>query len=111
MVSSGRRAQVIGFALLLLATALPILLWHDVIADIARAFRPTPRYFLGWAPWALLAGGVAFFAPVAWSIGRRPDSRRYPRARNAYLGWALTLYLLGLALATQVANIHDGVFS
>ena len=30
-------------------------------------------------------------------------------ARNAYAGWGITLYLLGLALAVQVARLHDYV--
>ena len=30
-------------------------------------------------------------------------------ARGAWLGWAITLYLLGFALATQVAQIADGL--
>jgi hypothetical protein len=42
------------------------------------------------------------------SIGRRPDSRLYPRARNAYIGWGVSCYLLGAALATQVAQIAAG---
>ncbi len=41
--------------------------------------------------------------PVAWSAGRRPDSRLYPRFRNVYMGWGVSLYLMGLALASQVA--------
>jgi hypothetical protein len=45
---------------------------------------------------------------VLASIGRRPDSRLYPRARNAYAAWGISCYLLGLALATQVAQIAAG---
>jgi hypothetical protein len=58
-------------------------------------------------PWVLIAAGLAFFVPVAWSAGRDPGSRWYPRARNAYAGWGITLYLLGCGLATQVAQIRD----
>ena len=36
-----------------------------------------------------------------------PEGRFYPRARNAYLAWGLSLYLLGFLLATQVARLHD----
>jgi hypothetical protein len=46
--------------------------------------------------------------PVLFSIGRRPGSRLYPHARNAYAGWGISLYLLGIALATQVAQIAAG---
>ena len=38
-----------------------------------------------------------------------PEGRWYPRSRNAYAGWGITLYLLGLALATQVAQISTGL--
>ena len=94
---------------LVLALALPAWWWHDVVADIWRAFSFDPHHLVGWLPWALLVGGVLFLAPVAWSIGRDPEGRFYPRARNAYFGWGITLYLLGLALAVQVARLHDYV--
>ena len=105
-----RRSQVVGALGLLAAIAVPVWLWHDVVADIARAFQLDLTHLLGWTPWLLLAGGVAFLVPVAWSIGRDPESRWYPRGRNAYTGWGITLYLLGLALAAQVARIHDSAF-
>jgi hypothetical protein len=99
----------LGSVAFLLALALPIVLWSREMADIAAAFRLDAGYFSGWVPWLLIAGGLAFLVPVAWSAGRSPDSRWYPRARNAYAGWGITLYLLGCALATQVAQIHDHV--
>jgi len=34
--------------------------------------------------------------------------RRCCRHRNAYLGWGISLYLLGFLLAWQVARLHDG---
>lgn len=105
-----RRSQLLGALGLLAAIAVPAWLWHDVVADIWRAFELDVHHLLGWMPWALLLGGVLFLAPVAWSIGRDPDGRWYPRSRNAYLGWGLTLYLLGLGLAAQVARIHDAAF-
>ena len=43
--------------------------------------------------------------PVLVSIGRSPESRLYPRGRNAYAAWAISLYLLGLILASQVAAV------
>jgi hypothetical protein len=103
-----RRVGAVGFVL---AVALPIVLWGPAIADIASAFKLEPGYFSGWVPWVLIAAGLAFLVPVAWSAGRSPDSRWYPRARNAYAGWGISLYLLGCALATQVAQIHDHVAS
>lgn len=104
---SARRSRALGAAGLLAALLVPAWLWHGVVADIARAFELDLRHLVGWAPWALLLGGVLFLVPVAWSIGRDPDGRWYPRGRNAYLGWGITLYLLGLALAAQVARLHD----
>jgi hypothetical protein len=105
---SARRIGAVGF---LFALALPIVLWRRAIGDIASAYRFDLGYFSGWIPWILIAAGLAFCVPVAWSAGRSPDSRWYPRARNAYAGWGITLYLLGCGLATQVAQIHDHVAS
>ena len=93
---------------LLVAVALPILLWRDVIVDIASVYRFQLMYLLGWAPWALMLLGVLFFIPVAWSEGRDPEGRFYPKARNAYMAWGVTLYLLGFMIAWQVARLHDG---
>jgi hypothetical protein len=103
-----RQAQRVGAAGFVLALALPIVLWHRVIGEIASGFRLEPNYLItGWAPWFLMALGLAFFVPVAISNGRDPEARFYPKARNAYAGWGITLYLLGFALATQVAQIAD----
>ena len=55
-----------------------------------------------------MASGVVLFIPYAVSVGMDPDGRFYPRARNAYLGWGISLYLLGFLLAWQVARLHDG---
>jgi hypothetical protein len=91
----------------LIATALPGLLWWDVMVDIAAAYRPQIDYFVGWTPWLLMLAGVLFFIPVALSEGRDPEGRFYPRARNAYYAWGSSLYVLGFLLATQVARLHD----
>lgn len=98
----------LGFAI---AAALPWLLWRRAIAAVASGFRFDPAYLAGWVPWVLIGLGVLFLVPVAWSAGRDPDSRWYPRARNAYLAWGVTLYLCGCALATQVAQITQGLSS
>jgi hypothetical protein len=92
----------------MVAVALPVVLWREVMIDIAAAYRFQFKYFLGWAPWALMLLGVLFFVPVAWSEGRDPEGRFYPTARNAYMGWGVSLYVLGFMIAWQVANIHDG---
>ncbi len=90
----------------LLAAALPVLLFRRVVAEVD--FRLDWRYLLGWSPWALIVLGLVFMVPVVVSAGRDPSSRLYLRTRNAYAGWGITLYLLGFALATQVATLVDG---
>jgi hypothetical protein len=105
-----RQAQRVGAVGFLVALFLPIVLWHRVIADIASDFRFDANYLVtGWSPWVLMVLGLAFFVPVAISNGRDPEGRFYPRARNAYAGWGITLYLLGFGLATQVAQIADSL--
>jgi hypothetical protein len=101
-----RQARALGAAGFVLAAVLPALLFHRVILDIAREFRVDARYFVEWAPWVLLVLGLAFLLPVAYSAGLDPDSRHFPRFRRAYAGWGITLYLLGIALATQVAQLY-----
>jgi hypothetical protein len=76
---------------------------------IAEEFRFDLGYLVaGWTAYALIALGLLFFVPVVVSIGRRPDSRLYPRSRGAYAGWGVSLYTLGVLLATQVAVIAEG---
>ena len=100
-----RTARIVGLVGFLRAAALPPLLWHRAIAAVAHDFRMDLPYLTGWLAYALIAAGLLFFIPVLISIGRRPDSRFYPRARNAWAGWGVSCYLLGIALATQVAQI------
>ena len=103
---SRRRAVRVSAALLLGAICLPILLWHDVVIDIASVFRLDWRYLLmGWTPWVLMTLGLVCFIPVGVSHLRDPDRRFARRGTNAWAGWGVTLYLLGFALATQVAQI------
>jgi hypothetical protein len=105
-----RQAQRVGAAGFALACLLPIVLWHRVIGAIAGDFRFDVNYLVtGWSPWVLMILGLAFFVPVAISNGRDPEGRFYPKARNAYAGWGITLYLLGFGLATQVAQITDSL--
>ncbi len=107
MTRNPRQAQLTGLVGFLVAAATPFLLWGDVISGIAQEFRISLHYFLTeWTPWTLIVAGLLFLAPVAWSAGRDPESRWYPRARNAYAGWGITLYLLGCALGSQVAQIY-----
>lgn len=100
-----RRARRVGACGFVLALALPIVLFHRVVQSVAAAFHFDLNYLTAWVPWLLMLLGLVFSLPVAFSAGRDPASRWYPRSRNAYLGWGVTLYLLGFGLATQVAQI------
>jgi hypothetical protein len=104
---SARRSGPVVFVA---AAALPVVLWHRVIADIASQFRLEPAYLLtGWTCWALMALGLVCL--VAAAVADWHDARRrfYRRGAGAWYGWGITLYLLGFALATQVAQIADGL--
>jgi hypothetical protein len=99
----------VGAGGFLLAAAMPVILWHRAMALIAQDFRFDAEYLVtGWTGYTLIALGLLFFIPVVISIGRRPDSRLYPRSRGAYAGWGVSLYLLGIMLAAQVAVIAEG---
>jgi hypothetical protein len=93
------------------ATVAPVALFHQVVAVLAEQPKLDVQYVSGWIPWALLASGLAFLLPVAWSAGLDPESRWFPRARAVYAGWGITLYLLGFLLAWQVARIQGAAFS
>ena len=100
-----RNARLTGAAGFIGAATLPVVLWHRPMAAVAQDFRLDLQYLSGWTGYALLAAGLAFLLPVVVSIGRTPPSRLYPRARNAYAGWGVSLYLLGFAIAAQVAAV------
>jgi hypothetical protein len=102
--ASRRQKQLLGLLGFACAAALPWALWHRAMAEIATDFRLEADYLLtGWLGYGLIALGLLCLAPVAWSAGRHPGSRLYPRFRNAYLGWGTSLYLMGFAVAAQVA--------
>lgn len=87
-------------------TIAPVAVWHQVIGDVLGSFHWSLNYAISeLTPWVLLLAALAFFVPVAFSVGRDPESRLYPRARKAYFGWGTVLYLMGLALATQVGEV------
>jgi hypothetical protein len=99
-------ARIVGLACFAAAVALPIALWHRAIELVAADFRLELGYLVtGWTGWALIAVGLVFLVPVVATIGRKPGGRFYPRSRNAYLGWGVSLYLMGAALASQVAAV------
>ena len=104
-----RRVGAVGFAL---AFALPIVLWHSVIGQIAGEFTFDAKYFVtGWSPWVLMALGLACFIPVAVADLRDKERRFYQPGMGAWVGWGVTLYLLGFALATQVSQIAGSLSS
>jgi hypothetical protein len=103
------RVELIGFTG---ALALPLVLWHHTIGQIAAAFHFQVSYLvMAWSPWLLMAGGLACFVPVLLAELRDPDHRFYGGGTMAWFGWATTLYLLGFGLATQVVQIADGFTS
>ena len=103
---SRRQAIAVGAAGFLVAALLPLLLWHRAIAAIATDFRLDLEYLVtGWTAYGLIALGLAFMIPVVISIGRKPGSLLYVRARKAYAAWGICLYILGLILAAQVAAV------
>lgn len=110
LCGAARSAQLtrwVAFACLALA---PWLVFHRVLGDVLAGFRLDLGYLLAvLSPWLLIAAGIAFLAPVAWSAGADPEGRFYPRARAAYLGWGLTLYLLGVGLASMIAQLSRGL--
>jgi hypothetical protein len=99
-----------GPVVFLVAAALPVVLWHRVVADIASEFRLDPAYLVsGWMCWVLMALGLACLIPPAIADHRHRHGRVCPRGTGAWYGGGITLYLLGFALATQVAQIADGL--
>lgn len=106
---SRRNARLVGAAGFLVAAVLPVALWHRAMSLVAEDFRLELGYLVtGWTGYGLIGLGLLFMIPVVVSIGRDPESRLYPRSRNAYIGWGVTLYMLGIGLATQVAQIAEG---
>jgi hypothetical protein len=105
-----RRARATGAAGFVAALALPILLWHRTISAIASEFHLEARYLItGWAPWGLMALGLLCLATAGISDWRTRDRRFYRPGSGALVGWGVSLYLLGFALATQVAQIADSL--
>jgi hypothetical protein len=99
----------VGASGFLVAACMPVVLWHRAIGRVASDFRLDLEYLVtGWTAYALIWLGLLFFVPVVVSIGRNPESRLYPRGRNAYAGWGSVLYLLGILLASQIAQIAQG---
>jgi hypothetical protein len=98
----------VGWTGLTAALALPAIVWRRPIEMVAADFAWDIDYLLGWVGYALIAAAVLFMLPVVISIGRTPASRFYPRSRNALIGWSVSLYVMGCAIAAQVATIAQG---
>jgi hypothetical protein len=91
------------------ALIFPLAVWWEPIHAVGTDFTWELDYLvMGWTGYSLIFAGLLFMLPVVISIGHHPESRLYPRSRNAYVGWGITLYLLGCAIATQVAQITAG---
>ncbi|HEU0024089.1 MAG TPA: hypothetical protein VFQ12_05640 [Thermoleophilaceae bacterium] len=102
---SSRSVQLWCVAVFALALAAPVALWHHAMEQMAADFHLDAGYLLtGWTGYGLIALGLLLLLPVVASVGRHPDSRLYPRSRNAFLGWGTTLYLLGTMLASIVGS-------
>ena len=103
---STRGERILGVAGLIAATAIPVVLFRDLLADVATTFEPSLNWLLtGASGFALIFAGVIAATPVVISIGRTPDSRLYPRSRGALAGWGVSLYLLGSMLLLQIGAI------
>jgi hypothetical protein len=93
-----------GLAGFVVAAGLPVALWHRAMEVVASDFRLELGYLVtGWTGYGLIAVGLLCLAPVVATSGRQ--AARRPRRRNSFAGWGLSLYLLGAALASQVAAV------
>jgi hypothetical protein len=107
-VPDRRGERLLALAGLVVAAAVPVLLFRDLLVKVASTFEPDLDWLLtGASGFALIAAGIAAALPVALSIGRTPDSRLYPRSRGALAGWGVSLYLLGAMLLVQIGAIAE----
>jgi hypothetical protein len=94
---------------LIVAGAVPAVLYHDLLAQVVGNFTLDAGYIaFGASGFTLMAAGLLAALPVVLSIGRDPDSRLYPRSRGALAGWGISLYLLGAMLVIQIGAIAAG---
>lgn len=102
------KPRVLSLFWFIAAAGLPVIAWHDVATRLADGFRMDLGYLVSaWSGYALIALGLLCFVPVLVSVGRSPDSRLYPRNRPALIGWGASLYLLGVGLSMQVAQLSN----
>jgi hypothetical protein len=108
-VQACRRRLGAALALALFSAA-PFVVFRATLEDAATNFRVEFNYLLsGWGPWLLVGIGGLCFVPVVVSMGRSAYSRwsLAPVTRRAYEIWGATLYLLGVLLLTQTAQISS----
>ena len=104
--ASDRAVAVSAWVGFLVAVALPVVAWHHAMASVAGRFRLDLNYLVtGWSGYLLIAAGLVLMAPATISAGLPPEHRLRLAQRSAYLSWGIVLYLLGLALASQVAAL------
>jgi hypothetical protein len=104
------RRRLAAAAALAVFSAAPFYVFHQVVRDAATDFRVEFNYLVtGWAPWLLVVVGSLCFVPVIVSIGRSTLSRWSlpPGIRTAYEVWGATLYILGVLLLTQTAQVSS----
>ena len=84
-----------------------VALWHRAIGQMADDFHLELGYLLtGWIRLRADRARPLLLVP-RWSCrwACHPESRLYPRSRNAlFLGWGTSLYMLGAALASIVGS-------
>lgn len=102
-----RRSRAVGAVGVVIAAALPVVLWHDVIADVASVTAFDAGILVGWTPWLLMLLGLLCVVPITVEAFRSRGGRFHRPGSEAWVGWGVSLYILGFALATQVAQLHD----
>lgn len=102
---SARAAVATSWLGYLAALALPLVAWHHTIGVLASGFRFDLGHLSGWLGYGLIVAGLLVLARVLVSLRSAPDSRLRPTSPRAYVSWGVVLYLLGLALASQVAAL------
>ena len=91
-------------------SAAPFYVFQQVVSDATTHFRVELKYLVsGWVPWVLVVVGLLCFVPVIVSIGRGAYSRWWlaPGIRTAYEVWGAILYLFGILLLTQTAQVSS----
>src|SRR5947208_2144129 len=104
------RRRLTAAATLAAFSAAPFVVFEATVRDAATNFRIEFKYLLtGWGPWVLVATGVLCFVPVVVSMGRAAYSRWFLTVgvKRAFEIWGVTLYLLGVLLLTQTAQISS----